>query len=493
VSLNLLRYLRRHSLCFHFGMALGLGLFVRLLSAWFVYGPQALDDYKHGVWPAYQYFVNVPLDLPDYRSYLLIWLLSGFLKVGSLFGISSALAQVRTMYAGLAFLSLLGIYGVYKYAELFRSRIFGGLALYLIAIYPLMPFVSTRAFGESVALPFVVLGFALCEVGRRKNNYDKMAIGFFILGVGALFRFQVGVISVFYFGFLIFSKQWRFVFLCTMSGIALIASQALIDIYSGKYAFQTLKAYMDANAGGAAQYGASPWFNTWILVFAFLLFPFSAAFLPKLKYTVTRHAPLLGALIFFVTIHSAIPHKEERFMYPILGLLLILLADSWALSRHVRSAQRIFQPVFFIVLVLILPIACFVNTQAGEIEPAARAEQNFGAVAYLDHESLFAKSLIQFYFLRPPGQIFEVDEGGLRLERAAEILAENPALKGVEILTSNPASFETLRSLGGQARDKIKCGETQEATSLVDRLLFRLNPKHNQRRRPSLYILCERR
>src|SRR5215475_13870531 len=104
---RLRRFLRSRSLCWHFTCALILGILTRALCSWFVYGPQALDDYKHGVYPAYQLFAGLPVDLPDYRSHLLVWLLAGFVRVGSWFGAESALAQVRAMYFGLSFVSLL--------------------------------------------------------------------------------------------------------------------------------------------------------------------------------------------------------------------------------------------------------------------------------------------------------------------------------------------------------------------------------------------------
>ena len=67
----LLKYLDAHSLRTHFFRALYWGLGFRLLTAYFVYGPQALDDYKHGVIPAYELFAGLDFSLPDYRSPLL--------------------------------------------------------------------------------------------------------------------------------------------------------------------------------------------------------------------------------------------------------------------------------------------------------------------------------------------------------------------------------------------------------------------------------------
>ena len=65
-------------------------------------------------------------------------------------------------------------------------------------------------------------------------------------------------------------------------------------------------------------------------------------------------------------------------------------------------------------------------------------------------------------------------------------------MAGAALLTSVPEAFDRIRALSEQVSSRLQCGRAIEATSAVDRLLFRLNPKHNQRRRPTLYILCER-
>jgi|GEM_PF-2229867 len=491
---KILSYFRRHSLCFHLLVALAIGLFLRLLAAHFVYGPQALDDYKHGVWPAYQYFAGQELtDFPDYRSHLLVWVLAFFVRVAHWVGGESALVQVRSMYAGLGFISLLSIVGAYFYVSCFRSKIFGALTLYLLALFPIMPFVSTRAFGEAVALTFVTLGLSLSEHSRLKtHSFWEMLFGFFVLGVAVLFRFQVGLISVTYFLYLIWKREWKMALACAISGILLIGAQAGIDIESGKYPFETLKAYLAENSNGAAGYGVSPWYNTWLLVLGVTLFPFSLVFYRSFKNLSVRHAPMMLSLFVFVLIHSLMPHKEERFMYPVFGLLIIALAYVWSVQRYDKFTRRIYQPVFAFVLVLVLPIACLVNSQAGEIEPAAQAERQFKTVAYIDHQSLFSISLIQFYFLRPPSQIFQVDAKDLTLEKAASVLKEHPELKGATILTSEPSAFANIKALNQKATSDLKCGRAEEATSFVDRLLYRLNPRHNERRRPTVYILCER-
>jgi hypothetical protein len=488
------RFLSRKSLAFHLRASLLAGLVARLLSAFFVYGPQALDDYKHGVWPAYQFFAGLPLDLPDYRSHLLIWLLGGFTWIASRVGATSALAQVRAMYAGLALLSLLGIYGTYLFVKPFRSRLFAPLALYLIALFPLMPFLSTRAFGESVATSFVLYGFGVLENARRRGE-PRAAIwsyGFALLGVATLFRFHAGLLFVSYGVVLIVLRIKPGIIGAVVGGVFTLTAQFAIDWLSGKQAMGTLISYLAENEGGAAKYGASPWINTWLFVLALSLAPFSFVFARKLPALWRAHWPWLAPFLVYVAAHSMVPHKEERFLYPIVGLEMWALAWLWASSAWVPFARKVYSSVLIGLSVPLLFVVCFVNSQEGEIEPPAYVESRYKNVVYLDHESLFGQSRFQFYFLRPPSVLQEVDKQSFNANKIDEALALDSRYRAVVLLTSVPEVRDQLHALEGMKTMDSQCLQTREAGSLIDRLLYSLNPKHNQRRRPTWYLICER-
>lgn len=478
----------------HLKTALFLAFVTRALSAFFVYGPQALDDYKHGVWPAYQHFAGLPLDLPAYRSHLLIWLLSGFVEVGSWLGVTSALGQVRSMYMGLGILSLSGVIGAYYFAKTVRSRIFGALSLYWLALFPLMPFVSTRAFGEAVALNLVVLAFGLLEFARKRSSDSKASwfFGFLGLGLATLFRFHVGVLYLSYMMILLVLRQWRGLLWACFAGLATCLAQALIDVLSGKSPFGTLIVYLAENEGGAAKYGVSPWYNPWLFVLSLSLIPFSFAIARNWRGLWRECFALLIPFLIFVLIHSIVAHKEERFLYPIVGIEFLMVSYLWASAALQKWARKLYSPVVLFVGLMGLPVVCLVNTQEGEIEPPAYVEKKFGKVTYLDHESLFGASRFQFYFLRPPSVLEKVEASEFNAHRVDEALKNHPEHRAVVMLTSHPEDEDQLRALEGASTMDSKCLELRTAGSIVDRALYSMNPKHNQRRRPTWYLICER-
>lgn len=488
------RFLFRFGIEAHFRLALGLALVSRLLSAWFVYGPQALDDYKHGVWPAYQLATGLTVDLPDYRSYLLVGYLSIFVEVAGWFGFTSALAQVRAMYIGLGLTSLLALWGTYYFARTQRSRLFGPLALYLVAVFPIMPFVSTRAFGEAVAMSLVALAFGLL-IYAYKNKPKETTIwisGFLILGLATLFRFHVGLMYVAFALWILVKKQWRGLIAAGVAGLVTLALQATVDLLSGKEPLATLFIYLNENQGGAAKYGVMPWYNPVLFVLGLSLVPFSLPLWRSWRTLWRRQKEVLIPWLLFVIAHCMVAHKEERFLYPILVLELWALACLWAANAHSRWARRIFSPAILIVTILLLPVTTLVNTQEGEIEPPAYIQSRFDQVLYLDDESLFGRSRFQFYFLRPPARLETITADEMTAHKIDDILSQNPDLKAVAILTSKPEVQIPLQALANVRTVEAQCEGLRESGSLVDRLLFQMNPKHNQRRRPTWYLVCRR-
>jgi hypothetical protein len=488
------RFLFSRELKWHFKTTLLIGLVTRVICAIFVYGPQALDDYKHGVWPAYQWFAGLPLELPEYRSHLLVWVLGSFLKIGSIFGVSSALAQVRTMYIGLALVSLLGVYGTYLFARTWRSKIGGGLALYLVVLFPLMPFVSTRAFGEALALNLVLLAFGLLEKTRNANeaSLGSWVLGFLVLGISVLFRFHIGLMYVAYICYLVVEKNWKAVSGATIAGLTTLVAQALIDLLSGKAPLGTLFIYLSENEGGGAKYGVSPWYNPLIFVLMLTLAPFSLPLFTQLKNLWRFRKSIWIPALLFVIAHCLAAHKEERFLYPVVGLELWALAYLWSANSFNRFSRKIYSKILIGLTVILLPLICFVNTQEGEIEPPAYTESRYHHVIYFDQDSLFGKSRFQFYFLRPPSVLKSVESSELTATAIDEALIGDVQADAVVLLTSALESKDFLRALSGISTDQSRCKSLRESGSIIDRLLYSLNPKHNQRRKPTWYLICER-
>lgn len=484
-------FLKNRSLKEHLWIALAVGLILRMCSAYFAFGPQALDDYLNQILPALRLIRDLPHELPTYRSPLMIWMIKVWIDFGTLFSINAIVNQIRWVYLGLGLFSLLGIYGAYKYFQDTdsepRNSLAGKLALYLMAAQGLMPFVSTRSFLESFSACFLTFGVGLLVYSLRKNNTALQVLAFYAIGFSTLIRFQVGLVYCFIMAFLFYKKSWKPLWVGLGVGVVLIAQQILIETIDHREPMSILLNYFKANEN-VGNYGRTPWYSTWLTWLAFFYFPFSALMFRQIK-NWKNHFLLLGATLTFVLIHSLITHKEERFLYPIMGLTMILMALLWSAEWGSAFDRRFFKPVFALLNTALLCVGCFINTQVGEIGIPARVQAISDKVLYLDRDSMIGQGDMFELFIKPTSKLEKVSEP---LTRDSMTQFENilQNMEGFLVATSNEEFKNELDLFAGQEIYGFKCSQEEEMISLTDKWLYQMNPKKNYRRRPSWFVAC---
>jgi hypothetical protein len=491
---NLYARLGNSSLKTHFAIALLLGCAARALCAYYVYGPQALDDFNHGILPAYHWLTEGAIDAPQYRSHVLIWIIGALMRTSISLGLETPVAQLRAVYFGLGLISLTGIWGTYLFVRNSTRPLFAMTALYLVALFPLMPFMSTRAFGESVAAGIVLLGVGFLEdlKARQKESGWLWVLGFYILGTAALFRFQVGVLYVAY-GAMFLWGTFRKAFLFAIyAGVLLLLTEGLIDLCSGKSAFTTLAAYLSENKNGAVEYGVTPWYATWILFLGLLLFPLSLLLRTSFVSLITTHWRWILPILIFVGVHSAIPHKEERFLYPIVGLEMWMLAWLWSQSADRRLVKRFFTPFLFLLCTIGTLIVCTTNSQSGTIDPLAWTSSQSSRALVVYYRIKEAHSYFHDFFIRRPTIAEFYEENELSSHSLDQLYREHRTHDTIAVITSDAEAEKELKQLSGQETLLGHCSALKTASSIFDRLLFAANPRHNQRRSPSYVLICQR-
>lgn len=475
----------------HLLYALLLGLFFRLLSAYFVYGPQALDDYFHGIMEASKFYLTGTHDLPEYRSPFLVWLLGGWLKLVSLFAGGdelSTLWQIRWMMGFLGLVSLVGIYGTYLYVREFSDPIFQRLAVYFSALYCLIPFVSTRAFGESFALCFVTLSFGLLLAPARMN-FGRIFLGFLALGFATLLRFHVGLLYMLFFVWILIGRRWSFILPFFLAGFITLAAEIGIDYFDGRAFLSTLLYYLTENQD-TTKYGVQPFHTTWVTWLGMMLFPFTLVLLPAWKKVWSEHRALFLMVLIFVFMHSTVPHKEERFLYPILGLSLILWTALWGVRWQTTRAVRVYTGFVFLLNAFVLVVVSLSNTQSGEVTPVARISQLSKDVLFVDLESVPGKGRFRDVFVAQRERFISLAAVPSTAEVAS--LRETKGYRDIALLTSREdwlGGVEKLRS-DIEAQMGLRCTPLQRENSFLDDLIYKMNPKSNQRRRPTWWSLC---
>src|SRR5487761_736790 len=116
--------------------------------------------------------------------------------------------------------------------------------------------------------------------------------------------------------------NWRKRFLPLAAGFLLpVLAFGLVDAFTWSYPFQSFFRYFWVNAieGRSALYGTQPWF-WYLLVLAVQMLP-----LVILSLFGVGRCPFLGWIVLIILAsHSMISHKEVRFIYPVMPLVVTL-------------------------------------------------------------------------------------------------------------------------------------------------------------------------
>jgi len=418
-----------------------------------------------------------------------MWILSYWLKIGSYFGIENALPQIQWVYFLQGSLSLIGVYAAYLLFKKSENKLTPILSMYLVSMHGLMPFISTRSFMESFVIGPVTLGLVLLYQANQENekNNSKVCWGYFLLGVSSLIRFQIGIMYVAWVGLMLFTKKRKQFIYGVSFGLILILSEALIDIGFGRYAFQTLHDYFAFNSDQEKS-GIMPWYNTVLTLAAMIYFPFSALIGKNWISNIKKHWPLIFPIFIYFIIHTINPHKEERYLYPIVGIVLIIWGATWSEGWQSKATKWIWTPIFILLNTTILFAGCFINTQVSLIGPLAELQLKSNKVLVLDLDQINMRPQMASFFIRSPG-IYKVIDHQLNL---TEEFDQHPELDTVALLSVNPVNTEYFKNMHQTLGQKLKCSEILQATSLSDRILYQLRPERNERRQPTAYFYCQR-
>jgi len=477
----------------HFVFALVFGVLFRAIASYFIFGYTFADDFMDWIVPSYLVSEGLPYDFFNFRMPNQLYLMSWFFDFTKILGFGdNPISQIRVFYFLISLISLLAFWGARFFYLAYQKEnpLFGILVLYLIAIHCIMPFISTRALTETISFPLVFLGFGMAEYGRIKQFHKWFIFGVFLIGLAAIFRFQVGLFFVGYAFCFLFKKEYKHLLYFFGAGVLLLCVQVLSEWAYGRYPFETLINYIKINElSGLSQIrGAKPWY---VYITAILL----ACFLPLVFFTKDRLMLLwkkqffiVIPVVFFVLMHSLIDHKEERFMIPVLPLVFALLAYIWSKEFLNKNVIRFFTMPFLVLNFILLFIVNTNNTQAGTVEP------------YVDLYKLANRSVIYQinffnlpkYYLRGDYHIRHLETKKFEISDVERLFRENKSEKNIYLIGRGKNILNGFQSFQKQQFSHFSCGKIRNYSSLLDRIVFSINPKRNEYRAPFYSVMCKR-
>jgi GPI mannosyltransferase 3 len=269
------------------------------------------------------------------RSWILPGALAGALKLFAVFT-NSSLVLVAGVKLLMVASALVGIVLLMRYAELLAGKTAGIIAGLLASFYPPLLVFSHRATPEMVSSTLVV-GIPLALATHRPGLAGLLA------GLSFALRMQTAPLASVFFAALLLQKRVTDARMFFGAGAAVFAFAGAVDWVTWGTPFESIVNYMAFTLkGGASTFGVEPasyflatlWTSTGWLAPAVLGGALAIA---------NRARVEALAVTAFVFAHALIPHKEFRFLTPVMPFVLALagagLARAGARLRAPASAM----------------------------------------------------------------------------------------------------------------------------------------------------------
>ena len=278
------------------------------------------------------------------RSWVLPGMVAGLLWMAGLVS-ADPLFAIEMVGVVFALLSLVLVVVGYRWGDAKGGRAAAIACACLTAAEVDLVYLAPHPLPDTIAAPLLFAGLYLADVHGAKPSRWRFAAAGLLLGCCLVFRIQLAPAI----GIGVMLLGWRhpgarLVPLCLGAAVPLLLS-GLLDWATLGRPFQSIWLYFWVNAvGGAADtFGTAPWYR-------YLTFLFSAwapLLLPVLGMAVlgARRAPVMGTVALAIVVtFSMVGHKEYRFLYPALPLLVTLVGIGSAevagfAARRLRRAQ----------------------------------------------------------------------------------------------------------------------------------------------------------
>ncbi|RIJ43102.1 glycosyltransferase family 39 protein [Pontibacter oryzae] len=320
-----------------------IALGVRLLAAFFSKGFAFSDDHFDVITIAQGWLDGLPMwlnePMPPRHSMFYALIHYAIFYVLEALGIFSPEVKMTVVRLVHALYSLLVVYFGYKLTERLSNKANARLVGLMLALVWFMPFMSVRNLVEMVCIPPYLAAFYLMV--KKEQASRKRVMPYFWAGalfaLAFVFRYHTVLFGAGAGLVLLYKRQWREA-VAVLLGFIITAFliQGTIDIVFFDYPFHSIVAYFLYNTENAENFTTGPVYRFALTILGFLVPPISAFLVVGYAKT-AKLAPKLfwGGLIFFVA-HSLFPNKQERFILPLLPLIMILGVIGW--QQFVRNS-----------------------------------------------------------------------------------------------------------------------------------------------------------
>jgi len=338
----------------------------------------AVDDYTMAIAPiipAQNHSVAQIINDAGFRSAVPTLILFSLSRLALNLGLNDPANQFRFVLVilGVASFLIQATFGAKQFKETEQKKIF----VFLIGFYFACPLFFTRPMIEALSAPFITVS-AYCARGYWESpKKAPLALATIFLAIASLFRFQVGVCVLALIAVVLLRKRHRDLPWLVLVGATCFVVSGLIDWRLRGSFHYSLLSYLKYNLALSSTFGTTPFYSFALLFLGLSFPPVLFRRFPGFEWK-KEYGQLLPTLIYFVAFvisHSLVPHKEERFMIPVLPLFLVLLTPM--VEHLLRKGFFQWRVAYFVVLnFLLLGLASFNIAQKNVVGLAIYLQQH---------------------------------------------------------------------------------------------------------------------
>ncbi len=356
-----------------FKTILWVALLVRLIAAIFSRGYLMMDDHYLVIEQSQQWVDHYDEDmwLPQYGAispsghslfyvglhYILFFLLQSV-------GIINAQIKILIVRIIHALWSMGIVYWGFLITKKLSNQRYAQSVAWILSLLWLFPMLSVHQLVEFACIPFILWSIWLI-VKEEKTSIARLIWAGFIGGLAISVRFQTALIIGGIAMALLLNKKWKaFVFYSLGAVASFVLLQGVTDIIIWHRPFAEFSEYVRYNLENRYNYFRGNWYNYLLLIMGLLVPPASFMLLWGWIKTYRKYLILFLPALLFLLFHTYFPNRQERFILPILPLLIIQGTMGWLefkeKSKFCYSKARMFRGfvIFSIVInfILLIPL-----------------------------------------------------------------------------------------------------------------------------------------
>jgi hypothetical protein len=472
------------------------GLFVRILAAIFAQGYGMHDDHFGPIEQPFLILTDPSFwasrGEPHGHSIFYPSLHYLLFSLFNSFGLSDPKLQmfiVRLLHAAY---SMITVYYGYKIAVRISGEKNGSQIGLILSLLWFLPFMSVRNLIEMVCIPPLMAGLWL----SLKENKKDLFIAGLLFGFAFIFRYQTAIIP---FGIglvLLFRKDFLKVAILlsgTLTSILLVQGSA--DLFAWGYPLAAPITYFKYNATHGTDYIVGPWYQYLALLAGFLIPPVSLFIFRGFFNDWRKHLILIVPIFLFIFFHSYFPNKQERFIFPVIPVFLVVGMSGW--YRYIeRSAfwdkhKRLLKNTmiwFWIVNTILLALMTFSYGKRSRCESMYYLRNHQDVTSLYISGGTLGPIKPPLFYLGRNINVYSIDDSAnvLKNENDSKI-KETVFVKpnyivffGKDDLVNRIIEFKKITN------SRLEFLSEQEP-SFIDNILYKLNPRGNKNTSAFIY------